>query len=147
MNELKELYREVILDHNRSPRNFGEIEDADRVVEGVNPLCGDRMTLYVKLGDGRIADIKFKGSGCAISVASSSLMTERVKGASVEESIRLFEQIHEMLTGSGAAPETLDKLAALSGVREYPARVKCASLGWHALKTALSGENDHVSTE
>jgi len=147
VNELRELYREVILDHNRSPRNFGEIEGADRVVEGVNPLCGDRMTLYVKLADGRIEDIKFKGSGCAISVASSSLMTERVKGASVEESLRLFTQIHEMLTGNGAAPETLDKLAALSGVREYPARVKCASLGWHALKTALSGESDHVSTE
>lgn len=147
MNELRELYREVILDHNRSPRNFGEIEGADRVVEGVNPLCGDRMTLYVKLGDGRIADIKFKGTGCAISVASSSLMTERVKGATVEESMRLFEQIHDMLTGSGAVPETLDKLAALGGVREYPARVKCASLGWHALKTALSGEDDRVSTE
>ena len=148
MNELRELYREVILDHNRSPRNFGEIADADRVVEGVNPLCGDRMTLYVKLDDGRIADIKFKGSGCAISVASSSLMTERVKGATVEESMRLFELIHEMLTGSGAVPtETLDKLAALGGVREFPARVKCASLGWHALKTALSGESDRVSTE
>ncbi|HEX6993532.1 MAG TPA: SUF system NifU family Fe-S cluster assembly protein [Gammaproteobacteria bacterium] len=147
MNELKELYREVILDHNRSPRNFGELEGADRVVEGVNPLCGDRMTLYVKLGDGRIADIKFKGTGCAISVASSSLMTERVKGATVEESMRLFEQIHEMLTGSGAPPEALDKLAALGGVREYPARVKCASLGWHALKTALSGDGDRVSTE
>ncbi len=147
MNELRELYREVILDHNRSPRNFGELENADRVVEGVNPLCGDRMTLYVKLGDGRIADIKFKGTGCAISVASSSLMTERVKGATVEESMRLFEQIHDMLTGHGAVPESLDKLAALGGVREYPARVKCASLGWHALKTALSGENDRVSTE
>lgn len=147
MNELKELYREVILDHNRSPRNFGELEGADRVVEGVNPLCGDRMTLYVKLGDGRIADIKFKGTGCAISVASSSLMTERVKGATVEESMRLFEQIHEMLTGSAAPPEALDKLAALGGVREYPARVKCASLGWHALKTALSGDGDRVSTE
>lgn len=147
MNELKELYREVILDHNRSPRNFGEIADADRVVEGVNPLCGDRLTLYVKLDDGRIGDIKFKGSGCAISVASSSLMTERVKGASVAESMRLFDQIHEMLAGDGAAPDALDKLAALSGVREYPARVKCASLGWHALKTALSGEDDTVSTE
>jgi nitrogen fixation protein NifU and related proteins len=147
VNELKDLYREVILDHNRSPRNFGELEDADRVIEGVNPLCGDRMTLYVKLADGRIGDIKFKGSGCAISVASSSLMTERVKGASIEESMRLFDQIHEMLAGSGAAPDEMDKLAALSGVREYPARVKCASLGWHALRTALGGEDERVSTE
>jgi nitrogen fixation NifU-like protein len=147
VNELKELYREVILDHNRSPRNFGELEDADRVVEGVNPLCGDRMTLYVKLDDGRIGDIKFKGSGCAISVASSSLMTERVKGASIEESMKLFDLIHEMLAGNGAAPDEMDKLAALSGVREYPARVKCASLGWHALKTALRGEAERVSTE
>lgn len=143
-----DLYREVILDHNRSPRNFGELEDADRVVEGVNPLCGDRMTLFVNLADGRIADIKFKGTGCAISVASSSLMTERVKGASIDESMRLFDEVHEMLAGSGdTVPEDLDKLAALAGVREFPTRVKCASLGWHALKTALSGGDDKVSTE
>lgn len=147
MNELQELYREVILDHNRSPRNFGELESADRVVEGVNPLCGDRMTLYVKLDNGRIADIKFKGSGCAISVASSSLMSERVKGETVSESLRLFDLIHDMLTGSADGHEDLDKLAALSGVREFPTRVKCASLAWHALKTALSGEDDRVSTE
>lgn len=147
MNELQELYREVILDHNRSPRNFGELESADRVVEGVNPLCGDRMTLYVKLDNGRITDIKFKGSGCAISVASSSLMSERVKGETVSESLRLFDLIHDMLTGSADGHEDLDKLAALSGVREFPTRVKCASLAWHALKTALSGEDDRVSTE
>ncbi len=147
MNELKELYREVILDHNRSPRNFGELPNADRVVDGVNPLCGDKMTLYVKLDGTRIVDIKFQGSGCAISVASSSLMTERVKGTSITESMRLFEQVHEMLAGSGSTPEDLDKLAALSGVREYPARVKCASLGWHALKTAVSSEKASVSTE
>ena len=147
MNELKELYREVILDHNRSPRNFGELPDANRVVDGVNPLCGDKMTLYVKLDGGCIADIKFQGSGCAISVASSSLMTERVKGASVAEAMRLFEHVHEMLAGGGEAAEDLDKLAALSGVREYPARVKCASLGWHALKTAVSSDDASVSTE
>ena len=147
MNELKDLYREVILDHNRAPRNFGEIEGADRVVEGVNPLCGDRMTLYVKLGDDRIEDIKFKGSGCAISVASSSLMTERVKGSTVEESMSLFDKVHEMLAGNGASLDELDKLAALAGVREFPTRVKCASLAWHALKTALSGADDRVSTE
>src|SRR5690606_26166074 len=120
--------------------NFGEIEDADRVVEGVNPLCGDKMTLYVKLDGDRIDDIKFKGTGCAISIASSSLMTDRVKGASVEESMSLFGAIHEMLTGNGEASlEDLDKLAALAGVREYPTRVKCASLAWHALKAALAG--------
>ncbi|MBN1238210.1 MAG: SUF system NifU family Fe-S cluster assembly protein [Gammaproteobacteria bacterium] len=147
MNELNDLYREVILDHNRDPRNFGEIEDADRVVEGVNPLCGDKMTLYVKLDGDRIADVRFKGTGCAISVASSSLMTERVRGASVDESMRLYDSVHDMLTGSGAPSEDLDKLAALAGVREYPTRVKCASLAWHALRTALAGGEDRVSTE
>lgn len=147
MNELQDLYREVILDHNRSPRNFGELDSADRVVEGVNPLCGDRMTLYVKLDNGHIADIKFRGTGCAISVASSSLMSERVKGASVEESLKLFDLIHDMLTGSADGQEELDKLAALSGVREFPTRVKCASLAWHALKTALTGDDDRISTE
>ena len=149
MNELKELYREVILDHNRQPRNFGELADADRVVEGVNPLCGDKMTLYVKLVDGRIEDIRFRGTGCAISVASSSLMTERVKGATIGESQALFEKMHEMLTGEAEEPpEELDKLAALVGVREYPTRVKCASLAWHALAAALEGgEQERVTTE
>jgi nitrogen fixation NifU-like protein len=147
VNELRELYREVILDHNRDPRNFGEIAGADRVVEGVNPLCGDKLTLYVKLAGETIEDIKFKGTGCAISVASSSLMTERIKGTSIAESMLLFDKIHEMLTGREAAPEDLDKLAALAGVREYPTRVKCASLGWHALRTALAGGEDRISTE
>jgi len=147
VNELQELYREVILDHNRRPRNFGEIADADRVIEGVNPLCGDKMTLYVKLGDGRVTDISFKGTGCAISVASSSLMTERVKGATVPATLELFEKVHDMLTGAAMPTEDLDKLAALAGVREYPTRVKCASLGWHALKAALGGAARSVSTE
>lgn len=149
MNELQDLYREVILDHNRDPRNFGELEDADRVVEGVNPLCGDKMTLYVKLDGERIENVRFKGTGCAISVASSSLMTERVKGRSIDESIDLFDRIHDMLTGSTGdlPPADLDKLAALAGVRDFPTRVKCASLAWHALKSALSGAEEHVSTE
>ncbi len=151
MNDLQDLYREVILDHNRRPRNFGELEDADRVVEGVNPLCGDRMTLYVKLNGDTVEDIRFKGTGCAISVASSSLMTERVKGASLQENLNLFEKIHDMLTAEefdeSAEIEELDKLAALSGVRAYPTRVKCASLAWHALKNALTGTDDEVSTE
>lgn len=149
MNELQELYREVILDHNRQPRNFGEIDDADRVVEGVNPLCGDKLTLYVKLDGGTISDVRFKGTGCAISVASSSLMTERIKGKTVEESMRLFEEIHGMLTSDTGAepPADLEKLAALAGVREYPTRVKCASLAWQALKTALTGSAKEISTE
>lgn len=151
MNELQDLYREVILDHNRRPRNFGELEDADRVVEGVNPLCGDRMTLYVKLNGNTVQDIRFKGTGCAISVASSSLMTERVKGASLQDTLALFEKVHDMLTAEefdeSANLEELDKLAALSGVRAYPTRVKCATLAWHALKNALTGTHDEISTE
>ena len=132
MNELQDLYREVILDHNRHPRNFGELEDADRIVEGVNPLCGDKMTLYVKLNGEKVEDISFKGTGCAISVASSSLMTEKAKGESIAELETLFDQVHDMLTvkdpEDGPDLEQLEKLAALSGVREYPTRVKCASL-------------------
>jgi nitrogen fixation NifU-like protein len=151
LNELQDLYREVILDHNRRPRNFGELEDPDRIVEGVNPLCGDRMTLYVKLDGDTVQDIRFKGTGCAISVASSSLMTEKVKGASLQESLKLFEKVHDMLTAAdyddSADLEDLDKLAALSGVREYPSRVKCASLSWHALKSALTSVDDKISTE
>ncbi len=151
MNDLLDLYREVILDHNHRPRNFGELEDADRVIEGVNPLCGDRMTLYVKLDGDTVQDIRFKGTGCAISMASSSLMTERVKGASLQENLALFEKIHDMLTApefdESAEIEELDKLAALSGVRAYPTRVKCATLAWHALKNALTGTHDEVSTE
>lgn len=150
MSELEDLYREVILDHNKHPRNFGELENADRIVEGVNPLCGDKMTLFLKLDGERIDDVRFKGTGCAISVASSSLMTERIKGKTVEESLALFDRIHRMLTTAEldeAAVLELGKLAALSGVREYPSRVKCASLAWHALNNALSGEAATVSTE
>ena len=148
MDELQDLYREVILDHNRRPRNFGELADATRVVEGVNPLCGDKLTLYLKLGDGTVQDVRFKGTGCAISVASSSLMTERVKGASVADTLALFDQVHDLLTGGGdLTAENLDKLAALAGVREYPTRIKCASLAWHALKSALQGDDAKVSTE
>ena len=147
MNGLQELYREVILDHNRSPRNFGQIEDADRVIEGVNPLCGDRMTLYVKLDGDRITDARFEGTGCAISVASSSLMTERVKGTTVLETLNLFDQVHDMLTGAAEPNEKMEKLAALAGVREFPSRVKCASLAWHALKTALTSDAAEISTE
>ena len=150
MDDVQELYREVILDHNRNPRNFGELGDATRVISAVNPLCGDKLTLYVKVGDGTVTDIKFKGSGCAISVASSSLMTERVKGAKVPDALRLFDQMHDLLTGAHdhEPAEDLDKLAALGGVREYPSRVKCASLAWHALKAAVADDGgEAVTTE
>ncbi len=149
MDELQELYRQVILDHNRNPRNFGELPDATRVVAGVNPLCGDKMTLYVKLGDGKIEDIRFQGSGCAISVASSSLMTERVKGAPISVALELYDKVHDLLTARDCRPAVdLEKLAALGGVREYPSRVKCASLGWHALKSAVAEDStDKVTTE
>ena len=148
MDELQELYRQVILDHNRNPRNFGELEDATRVVAGVNPLCGDKMTLYVKLADGRIEDIRFQGTGCAISVASSSLMTERVKGTPVTAALELFDKVHDLLTHDHEPAPGLEKLAALGGVREYPSRVKCASLAWHALKSAVAdGTPGNVTTE
>jgi nitrogen fixation protein NifU and related proteins len=149
VDELQELYREVILDHNRRPRNFGELPDANHVIEAVNPLCGDKLTLYVNVADGRVEDIRFKGTGCAISVASSSLMTERVKGRTVGESLDLFDQVHGLLTGEvEQPPEDLDKLAALAGVRAYPTRVKCASLAWHALKAAVTEHDDApVTTE
>ena len=150
MNDLQDLYREVILDHNRTPRNFGELEGANRIVEGVNPLCGDRITLYVKISGDTVEDVSFTGTGCAISVASSSLMTERVRGISRQDNLNLFNKVHDMLTASDydrSNTEDLDKLAALSGVREYPTRIKCASLAWHALKNALTDANDSVSTE
>ena len=146
-NELKELYREVILDHNRSPRNFGEIENADRVIKGVNPLCGDKMTLYLKLDGDRIDDARFEGTGCAISVASSSMMTERIRGQSIGDTLSLFDDVHDMLVGTKEPSEQMEKLAALAGVRDYPSRVKCASLAWHALKTALTSRKDEISTE
>jgi len=136
--ELNDLYRDVILDHNRKPRNFGALEPADASVEGFNPLCGDRLTVRLRLADDKISDIRFEGQGCAISTASASLMTEAVKGKTRAEALQLFDRIHQMLTDDAAPPaDELGKLAALSGVREYPARVKCASLCWHTLASAL----------
>src|SRR5208337_961184 len=123
--ELNELYRDVILDHNRRPRNFGPLEAADASVEGFNPLCGDRLMLRLKLAADRIADIRFEGQGCAISTASASLMTEAVKGKTREEALELFERVHHLLTDGATPAEDLGKLAALSGVREFPVRVKC----------------------
>jgi nitrogen fixation protein NifU and related proteins len=138
--ELNDLYRDVILDHNRQPRNFGALEPADASVEGFNPLCGDRLTLRLKFSGDKIADIKFEGQGCAISTASASLMTEAVKGRTRGEALRLFDRVHRLLTDDAASSDELGKLAALSGVREYPARVKCASLCWHTLASALKAE-------
>jgi nitrogen fixation protein NifU and related proteins len=148
MSELTDLYQEVILDHNRRPRNFRAIEQASRKQEGYNPLCGDRLTLYVKLEDDRISDVSFQGTGCAISKASASLMTDAVKGKTVEEARALFERFHEMVTSSpeSEVPE-IGKLAVLAGVREFPTRVKCASLAWHTLKAAVAGSEGPVSTE
>jgi nitrogen fixation protein NifU and related proteins len=148
--ELNDLYRDVILDHNRHPRNFGALEPADASVEGFNPMCGDRLTLRLRLSDDTISDIKFEGQGCAISTASASLMTEAVKGKTRAEALALFERVHQLLTDDAASGQELGKLAALSGVREYPARVKCASLCWHTLSSALNtpaGAAPAVSTE
>jgi len=147
--DLKDLYRDVIVDHNRVPRNFRKITDADRSVEGFNPLCGDKLTVYLKLDGETIKDLSFEGSGCAISVASASLMTERLKGKTRAEAEKLFDTVHELLTQDVPTDtEVLGKLAVLAGVREFPSRVKCASLCWHTLKGALDGAGrSSVSTE
>jgi len=147
--DLKDLYRDVIVDHNRHPRNFGKLDPADAHADGFNPLCGDRLTLYVNLEGDRIRDAKFEGSGCAISVASASLLTEAVKGKSRAEVQKLFDDVHTLLTqhDASADPTRLGKLAALGGVREFPARVKCASLCWHTLNAALDRASAPVSTE
>jgi nitrogen fixation NifU-like protein len=150
--ELNDLYRDVILDHNRQPRNFGALDPADASVEGFNPMCGDHLTLRLRLNQDTISDIRFEGQGCAISTASASLMTEAVKGKSRGEALKLFERVHQLLTDDAAPPaDELGKLAALSGVREYPARVKCASLCWHTLASALKSTDlkslPAVSTE
>lgn len=149
MLDIKDLYQEVIVDHNRRPRNFGKLENPEKTLEGFNPLCGDRLTLYLNTADGRIADIKFDGAGCAISVASASLMTEAVKDKPVPEATAAFNDFHTLLTHAGA-PDDLDKfgkLAALAGVRDYPSRIKCATLCWHTLRAALAGDEQPVTTE
>ncbi len=147
--DLKDLYRDVIVDHNRNPRNFGALDPADARADGHNPLCGDRLTMYVRLDGNRIREATFEGSGCAISVASASLLTEAVRGKSREEVKALFDDVHALLTQQDANIDVgkLGKLAALSGVREFPARVKCASLCWHTLNAALARSEEPVSTE
>ncbi|MFO1299994.1 MAG: SUF system NifU family Fe-S cluster assembly protein [Burkholderiaceae bacterium] len=145
--DLRELYQEVIFDHNRSPRNFHKMDDADRVAEGHNPLCGDQLTLYVRLENGVIADASFVGHGCAISTASASLMTEAVKGCTVDEVESLFRDFHALLTGVPPEGRDFGKLEVLAGVREFPVRVKCATLAWHTLHNALTGEGAPAKTE
>lgn len=150
MSDLDDLYQEVILDHNKSPRNFRVIEHADHRAEGYNPLCGDHVTVYVNLDEGVIKDISFQGSGCAISKASASLMTAELKGKTAAQAEALFDNVHKMLTGAAddaQAAAAVGKLAILSGVCKFPARVKCASLAWHTVHSALQGGSEVASTE
>ena len=147
MTDLNELYQEVILDHNRQPCNFHRLEGPHRSAEGFNPVCGDRMTVYLRLEEGRIAEVSFLGSGCAISKASASMMTTCLKGKSQAESEALFEKFHCMVTGGKVDLAGLGKLAAFSGVSEFPMRVKCASLPWHTLRAALEARKEAVTTE
>jgi len=148
VSDLRELYQEVIFDHNRHPRNFGKLADANRHADGNNPLCGDKLSLYLRIDGDVIADVRFEGMGCAISTASASLMTERLKGMKVADAEALFRKFHAMVTEDGKdtkGPE-LGKLSVLTGVRDYPARVKCATLAWHTLEAALHNQ-ETASTE
>ena len=150
MSDLRELYQEVLLDHNRRPRNFQKLEDANRKADGYNPLCGDQVTVYLKLEGDVIREITFQGLGCAISKSAASMMTTSLKGKTRAEAEALFEKFHKMLTGSPGAPgaaEGLGKLAVFAGVCEFPIRVKCATLPWHTFHAALEGKGEPVSTE
>jgi len=149
MSDLRELYQQVILDHNKNPRNYHELPDATNRVDGYNPLCGDHYTIYLKVDGDRIEEVSFTGSGCAISKASASVMSSTVKGKSKEEAEQLFDTFHRLVTGEGSSLSTADlgRLAAFSGVSEFPARVKCATLAWHTLRNALEGRDEKVSTE
>jgi nitrogen fixation protein NifU and related proteins len=149
MSELSDLYQEVILDHNKNPRNYHKLEGANRHAEGYNPLCGDHLKVFLRLDGDVIQDISFEGSGCAISKASGSMMTASLKGKTKDEAETLFQKFHQMVTGQphAAVPPELGKLAVFSGVCEFPSRVKCASLAWHTLRSALEGKEEVVSTE
>ncbi len=149
MSDLRELYQEVIAEHNKNPRNFRWMKDANRMAVGVNPLCGDKLTVYMRVGDDDIVtDVSFEGSGCAISVSSASIMTQMLKGKKIDQAERLFNSFHSAVTNEDQEPdlEALGKIAVLAGVRAYPSRVKCATLSWHAMHAALEGE-EWVSTE
>ena len=147
--DLRDLYQELILDHRKNPRNFGPVVDATHAADGDNPLCGDKLVLQLIVEDGRIVDIGFQGSGCAISTASASTMTESVKGKTVEEAATLFERFHDLVTDANAEADfdALGKLAAFGGVAEFPMRVKCATLAWHTLQHALEGDGSVATTE
>ena len=148
-SELQDLYQQVIVDHSKRPRNFRQLADATRKVEGNNPLCGDTITIYLKLEGGLVKDISFEGSGCAISTASASLLTESLKGKTLADAEALFESFHNLVTGLEPSHQdpSLGKLTVFSGVCDYPTRVKCATLAWHTLRAALKGEGEIVSTE
>ncbi len=149
MSDLSELYQEILLEHNSKPRNFRKLEEATRSAEGYNPLCGDRITLYLSLEDGVIADVAFQGSGCAISRASASMLTQSIKGQTVAKAREIFGAFHQMLTEPGAELdyEVLGDLETLSGVVAFPTRIKCAVLAWHTMQAALDGQGEAVSTE
>ena len=150
MSELRELYQSVILDHNKKPRNFGEPAAANHRAEGHNPLCGDDVTVHLNVEDGRVVDVGFEGQGCAISTASASLMTEAIKGRSTDEVEAIFDGFHALVTTSPneeVDAENLGKLSVFSGVREFPMRVKCATLCWHTMRSALAGSGEDVTTE
>jgi nitrogen fixation NifU-like protein len=149
MADLNELYQDLIKDHSKKPRNFRALEGASRQLEGYNPLCGDRFTVYLKMENDRVADVSFQGAGCAISTASASLMTQSMKGKTRAEAEELFQRFHQLLTAEPQAEEVerLGKLAVFSGVRKFPVRVKCATLAWHTFRAALHGEDKPVSTE
>jgi nitrogen fixation protein NifU and related proteins len=147
VRELRDLYQEVILEHSKKPRNYGLLESANHKAEGYNPLCGDHYTIFLNLEDGKISDIAFQGAGCAISKASASMMTQAVKGKSPADAEALFTRFHDLVTGQGGDADSLGKLAVFAGVSEYPLRVKCATLAWHAMRAALKGEEQAVSTE
>ncbi len=148
MSDLRELYQDVILEHSKAPRNYRALANANHKAEGYNPLCGDHFTIYLTLDGDKIKDVTFQGSGCAISKASASMMTQSVKGKSKEEAERIFERFHQLVTGEGNGDrEELGKLAVFAGVSEFPVRVKCATLAWHTLQAALEGKQDAVTTE
>lgn len=147
MADLRDLYQEVILEHSKAPRNYRELKAADRKAEGFNPLCGDRFTVFLEMDGESIKDIGFQGSGCAISKASASMMTQSLKGKTRGEAKELFERFHDTVTGHASHQENLGKLAVFAGVSEFPARVKCATLAWHTLQAALEGKQEAISTE
>jgi nitrogen fixation protein NifU and related proteins len=146
--DLRDLYQQVIMDHNKKPRNFRDMSDANHLAHGNNPLCGDVLVVYLKLNDDVIEDVSFQGSGCAISVASASLMTEALKGKTMAEAEALYDQVHKQMTGEDVDTSSLGKLEVLGGVKEFPARVKCATLSWHTVHAAMESEHDtSVTTE